>query len=92
MSSDKRHRLSRREFAGTVAVGLAPLLAGQATPALLGAGLVQEEKKPEAPKAQAPPEEERQSFLERGRKALREFSVPAETEPAFVFRAETGRG
>jgi len=77
MSATRKQKLSRREFAAAVAVGVA-------APALLG-GLPVQEQKQEAPKAQAPPEEE--NWLERGRKALRGFNLPAETEPAFVFRA-----
>jgi len=71
-------KLSRREFAAAVAAGVA-------APALLG-GLPVQEQKQEAPKAQTPPPEE-ENWLERGRKALRGFNLPAETEPAFVFRA-----
>ena len=85
----KPKKLTRREFAGAA-------LAAAAAPALLGgaftspaAGPAQEEKKPEAPKTQAPQQEE-ENWLKRGRKALREFNLPAETEPAFVFRARAG--
>jgi hypothetical protein len=82
----KPKKLTRREFAGAaLAVAAAPaLLGGAFTP--VAAGLTQEEKKPEAPKAQAPQQEE-ENWLKRGRQALREFNLPVETEPAFVFQA-----
>src|SRR3972149_2812219 len=51
MSRNRKQKLSRREFAGAVALGVA-------IPAWMGEALAQEEKKPEAPKAQAPPQEE----------------------------------
>ncbi len=78
----KPKKLTRREFAGAA-------LAVAAAPALLRGALVQEEKKPEAVKAQTPQQEE-ENWLKRGRKALREFNLPAETEPAFTFRARAG--
>ena len=85
----KPKKLTRREFAGAALVAAAApaLLRGALTPP--AAGLTQEEKKPEAPKMQAPQQEE-ENWLERGRQALREFNLPAETEPAFVFRARVG--
>lgn len=82
----KQKQLTRREFAEVA-------LAAVAAPALLGALSAQEQKQ-EPPKAQAEPEGE-ENWLERGRKALREFNLPVETEPAFVFRAGvsgSGRG
>ena len=79
VSTHRKRKLSRRQFAGTVVTALA-------APALLGAALPQEEKKPEAPKPQAAPEEA-ESWLERGRKTLKEFPVPVETDPAFIFQA-----
>ena len=82
MSRNRKQKLSRREFAGAVALGVA-------IPAWMGEALAQEDKKPEAPKAQAPPQEE-ENWLERGRQALRQFDVPAETEPAFLFSARVG--
>lgn len=87
----KQKKLTRREFAGAaLAAAAAPALIARAfTP--LAAGLAQEEKQTEAAKAQAPPQEE-ENWLERGRQALRQFDVPAETEPAFIFQAKTGRG
>ena len=85
MKRNEKKKLSRREFGGALAAVLG-------APAFVNAGpaAAQEEKKEppktEAqPKAAAPPEEE--DFGERARKALRGFAVPAETEPAFVFRA-----
>lgn len=78
----KQKKLTRREFAGAA-------LAAAAAPALIGEALAQEEKKPEAPTAPAPPQEE-ENWLERGRQALRQFDVPAETEPAFLFSARVG--
>ena len=85
----KQKKLTRREFAGAALVAAAApaLLRGALTPP--AAGPAQEEKKPEAPKAQAPQQEE-ENWLERGRQALREFNLSAETEPAFVFRARVG--
>jgi len=85
----KQKKLTRREFAGAaLAAAAAPALIGEAfTPP--AAGLAQEDKKPEAPKAPAPPQEE-ENWLERGRQALRQFDVPAETEPAFLFSARVG--
>lgn len=76
MSYDKQAKLTRRQFAGAVAAGLA-------APALVTGALAQEEKKP-----QAQPQQQGESFLEQGRQALREFPVPTETEPAFIFRAK----
>ena len=85
----KPKKLTRREFAGAaLAAAAAPaLLSGAFSPP--AAGSAQEEKKPEAPKAQAPQQEE-ENWLERGRQALRQFDVPAETEPAFLFSARVG--
>src|SRR3990172_7423150 len=85
----KQKKLTRREFAGAALVAAAApaLLRGALTPP--AAGLTQEEKKPEAPKAQAPQQEE-ENWLERGPKGPRHVDVPAETEPAFVFRARAG--
>ena len=85
----KQKKLTRREFAGAALVAAAApaLLRGALTPP--AAGPAQEEKKPEAPKAQAPQQEE-ENWLERGRQALREFDLPAATEPAFLFSARVG--
>lgn len=85
MSNPRKQKFSRREFAGVVALGVA-------APAWLGEALAQEEQKQEAPKAQAVPPEEEENWLERGRQALREFNVPAETEPAFLFHAARNHG
>jgi hypothetical protein len=75
----KPKKLTRREFAGAA-------LAAAAAPTLLRGALVQEEKRPEEPKAQAPQQEE-ENWLKRGRQALQKFNLPADTEPAFVFQA-----
>lgn len=82
--SNNKPKLSRRQFAGAVAAAVAAptLLGGVSVP--LEAGQVQKK-----PKGQAGVQEE-EDWLTRGRKALREFPVPAETEPAFVFRARGG--
>lgn len=80
MSSKQKHRLTRRQFAGAVAAGLA-------APALFGGALAQE-KKEEKPGARPQAQQQGESFLERGRRRLREFPVPPGTEPAFVFTAK----
>lgn len=79
MSRNRSEKLSRREFAGTLAAGLA-------APALLGAlpAVAQEKKEPPpAPVAAAPEKSEEEKMLE----TLRAFAVPEGAEPAFVFRA-----
>lgn len=89
MSSNNQPKLSRRQFAGTVAATLA-------APALLGglfpppkAGAVPrpaEQKKPEVKKP-ATADQQPEDWRERALKAIQEFDVPIETEPAFVFQA-----
>ena len=83
MSRNHQPKLTRREFAGTLAAGLA-------APALLGAlpDIEQQKKepppqaKPEAPAA-APEKSDEEKMLEQ----LRAFAVPEGAEPAFIFRA-----
>lgn len=83
MSRNVQPKLTRREFAGTLAAGLA-------APALLGAlPTVEQEKKEPPPPAKpeaaaaAPEKSDQEKTLEE----LRAFAVPEGAEPAFVFRA-----
>ncbi|MDA2914050.1 hypothetical protein MYX77_08855 [Acidobacteriia bacterium AH_259_A11_L15] len=80
MTSNSKSKLTRRQFAGAVAAGLA-------APGLFSGALAQE-KKEEKPGASPHAQQQGESFLERGRRRLREFPVPAETEPAFIFRVK----
>ena len=92
MRNIAKHKLSRRQFAGTLAAtALAPILSGQA---LFGgvptafSGPAQEEKTEakKSPSAGQQGEDWQATAL----KALREFELPEATEPAFAFRADWG--
>lgn len=84
MSHNNKHKLSRREFAGTVAAALA-------APALLGAlpesKHAQKKQPPPKTKAEAPPPPAAESEEEKALKELRAFAVSEGSEPAFIFRA-----
>ena len=78
---EETRKLTRREFAGALAVAAA-------TPALLGAAPFEAQKKKEEPKAEAkPPEPTAEERRERALKQIREFKLADGAEPAFAFRA-----
>ncbi|MBI2956747.1 MAG: hypothetical protein HYY26_05495 [Acidobacteria bacterium] len=79
MSKAKKNRLSRRQFAGTLAAaGVAPsVLQALAAPA------EKKQKEAKKPPAQVEDEELRQAL-----KALHDFELPEGYEPAFAFRAD----
>lgn len=82
MSTDNQNKLSRRQFAGTLAAALAaPALLGE-----LAAPARAQQEKPKAKQEQAA-EPQAEDFRARALKALREFDLPVETEPAFTFQA-----
>jgi len=82
MGETLKSKLTRREFAGALAVAAA------ATAALAPLGASAQEKKPEEAKPQETPSAEEQRA--RAAKPIREFKVPEGTEPAFAFRASWG--
>ncbi|MBI2956748.1 MAG: hypothetical protein HYY26_05500 [Acidobacteria bacterium] len=79
MSRAKQNRLSRRQFAGTLAVAVA---APSVLEALAAPAAEKKQKEAEKPPAQVEDEELRQAL-----QALREFELPEGYEPAFAFRA-----
>ncbi len=73
-----RKRLTRRQFAGAIAVAAA-------APALLAA----QEKKPAEPEKR--PAAQSGDDESEAMKRVREFAVPEGAEPAFAFRANWGK-
>ena len=83
--------LSRRRFFGLVAAGSATLAAGLLPPVASGAA----PRRPRVTAAAAPPKRsaaiekgirEQQEALDRQLKAIREYSLPAGSDMAFVFK------
>ncbi|MFQ5777382.1 MAG: hypothetical protein ACE5IP_05195 [Terriglobia bacterium] len=81
MSTNNQTKLSRRQFAGTLAAALA-------APALLGnlSAPAQAQEKKSGEKGGQAAQAQAEDFRARALKALREFDLPGETEPAFIFQ------
>lgn len=78
MNNHEKLKLSRRQFAGTLAAALA-------APSLL----IAQEKKAEAKKE--PPTQETEDWEAKALKTVRGFAVPEGLDPAFAFQAEWNR-
>lgn len=82
--------LTRREFGGALLAAVAVPLFGQAAiPGETTATHAEVQEAPAAPQARALEQERREAAenLEKALKPIREFAVPTEAEPAFIFRA-----
>jgi hypothetical protein len=79
---EETKKLTRRQFAGALAVAAA------AASVLLAAEPQRGQRKKEAKPEAKPPEPTAEERRERAAKQIREFRVAEGAEPAFAFRAE----
>jgi len=87
MSGTALKKLTRREFAGALAVATAAV-----APALLGASPFPPQKKKEATPEAKPAEPTTEERRERALKQIRDFKLPDGAEPAFAFKADWNHG